>query len=305
MITQQLPSCFLLLLDLHGPQPWDIMSSLFVGAALPLNMSPLTHFSRVLLCLGWPVAWVPWTDMKQQGEAGCTRWHFGICAASMGSQFMIIRCTLTLSDVGVSRWSPPTPAQASGINYPLPGLSWMQSSYYPLWTLPCLSSSFCPLPNSNEPWRQELPATEYFSYKLSLSKHLKKCHQAPHILLQCVNADCLLQGKQSFSHFHSDAVGAVVGLEWTSLAMWSIRAVKRDEWRQEASRCNGAVGLQEVALEPDHTVAPDPLPHFQQRETHSSFYNVLISRENNVCGNAVCRLSVHNFPAKTRSGLKA
>lgn len=31
--------------------------------------------------------------------------------------------------------------------------------------------------------------------------------------------------------------------------------------------CNGAVGSQEVALEPDHTVAPDPLPHFQERGT--------------------------------------
>lgn len=30
--------------------------------------------------------------------------------------------------------------------------------------------------------------------------------------------------------------------------------------------CNGEVGSQEVALEPDHNVAPDLLPHFQQRE---------------------------------------
>lgn len=38
------------------------------------------------------------------------------------------------------------------------------------------------------------------------------------------------------------------------------------EGKQEGGMCNGAVGLQEVALEPDHSVAPHPLPHFQQRE---------------------------------------
>lgn len=35
----------------------------------------------------------------------------------------------------------------------------------------------------------------------------------------------------------------------------------------EAGMCNGAVGLQEVALEPDHSVDPHPLQHFQRRET--------------------------------------
>lgn len=100
----QLPSCFLLFLHLHTPQPWDTVSSLFTWAALALNTSPLTLLSCALLHLGWSLAWAPWTCMKQQREASCTWWQFGICAASLGSQF-VTKCILIPSDGGVSRWS--------------------------------------------------------------------------------------------------------------------------------------------------------------------------------------------------------
>lgn len=136
-----------------------------------------------------------------------------------------------------------------------------------LWAAWCWGKSWAQLKHTKkkkEPWRQELWATKDFSYKLSLSKPLKnvtKLHK------HCCSVSTPIERKQSFSRFLSDAVGATVGLEWVSLATWSIREVKRDERRQEVGMCNGAVGLQEVAFKPDHTAAPDPLPHFQQKET--------------------------------------
>lgn len=197
MITQQLPSCFLLFLDLHTPQPWDAMSSLFMCAALPFNTSPLAHLSRVPLCLGCPIAWVPWACMKQQGEAGCTWWQFGIRAASMG----YMQPPWGLGSQSDAFWPPLMLAfldRAHPLQRKPQELITLCQGYHeckvviihrelclgrPLHNMTPLSSmleaaqhwgkSWAQLKQTNEPWRQELPATKDFSYKLSLSKHLK------------------------------------------------------------------------------------------------------------------------------------
>lgn len=49
---QQLPSDFLLLLDVHTAQWWDVTSSLLSRAVLCLNMSPLALLSHALLTHG-------------------------------------------------------------------------------------------------------------------------------------------------------------------------------------------------------------------------------------------------------------
>lgn len=123
--------------------------------------------------------------------------------------------------------------------------------------------SWTQLKQTNESQRQDLTATKDFSYKLSSSKHLKNIPRLLKTLLQCVNPKYLLQRRQSFSCFQSGAIGAVVGLGYTLSATWRIREVERAEGKQEAGMCSGAVGLQEVALEPDHSVAPHPMPRFQ------------------------------------------
>lgn len=74
------------------------------------------------------------------------------------------------------------------------------------------------------------------------------------------------------------------------LAPWSTREVKRDAGVQEATMCNGAIATRGVTtLSLAVLCLLIPLLTFSRGRCSSS-YKVLISKENSVRGDGVCRL---------------
>lgn len=129
--------------------------------------------------------------------------------------------------------------------------------------------SWAQLKQTNESWRQDLTATKTSVINSAHPNPLKTLPGSSNTAAVC-QPQLPVAGKAKLFLF----------LEWChwsccrvgpDLAPWRIREVKRSEGKQEAGMCNGALGLQEIALEPDHSVAPQPLPHFQPRKMLQPF----------------------------------
>lgn len=259
---------------------------LLMWAALHLHASPLAHLSHAPLCLADPLPGShrpAWSNRERPVSPGD---GLGYVQPPRGLGSQSIRCILSPSDVGVSRWSPPTPAQVSGINYTLPGLSWMQSSSYSPWTLSC------PSPAQQDPlishaWsssalreilttvkKPQQTSSEGRRFQLRKASVLNSAH--PSTLKTSPGSTnttaagqppLLVAGKAKLFLFSERCRWSRcrVGVDFISYVE---HEGSQKGWGEAgAATCNGAVGSQEVPSEPDHTVAPDPLPHFQQRGT--------------------------------------
>lgn len=285
MIPQQLPSCFLLLLDLHTPQPWDATSPLLMWAALPLNTSPLAHLSHAPPCLADPLPGShrpAWSNRERPVSP-----HAGLG---------YVQPPRGLGSQPDAFWPPLMSVFLDGahpLQHKPQELITLCQGYHvckiviihhelclahPLHIRTPLSVMLEAAQHWGKSWAQlkktQQTSSEGRSFQLRKTSVLNSAHPSTLKMspgstntTAAGQARLLVAGKAKIFLFSERCRWSRcrVGVDFISCVE---HEGSQKGWGEAgAAMCNGAVGSQEVALEPDHTVAPDPLPHFQERGT--------------------------------------